>query len=551
MTQRAMFAILVTISFGCGAEDAASEGAPPKADGGATGTRCFGANDCPPGSFCNEFGYCTALGTDAGSSDGGDSGLPPEVEQQRDPPASGKVYVYVAVPSQDMVAKIHSQTLQVRSIKVGKDPGVLRTIPGQDVAVVLSRQSNTISILRSRADGDDDILTLNVAPGLNQLALAPGGKWAIAYFDVTRSGGTISAKQTFQEVTVAHLEAGKESAVDLTVGFRPSMIQFSADGEQAYVVTEQGVSVIELAKVTKPAIVPTVPLLLDPLAEGKLEEVLVTGDGAFALGRRAGLNGVRVVDLTTSSIQDIDLGGDATDLDLTEDGKLAVVVLRDTQQVALIDIPGDLTDPSQIDTLATGSFTAGQAVLTKDGKRAFLFTNASSQEVLLVADLTSRQISAHPLKKGVRTVYSSPDGKTALILHNKVPGTPGPTDDFETYLDKSYGYSLLKVDTSFDKLLLTGTDPGEVAFDPASASAYMLLGDSAAGIRSAEAIDLEGFLVESVALGSPPVALGVIPATKAVYVAQSHPLGRVTFIDMGDHQTRTVTGFELNSHIIE
>ena len=34
-------------------------------------------------------------------------------------------------------------------------------------------------------------------------------------------------------------------------------------------------------------------------------------------------------------------------------------------------------------------------------------------------------------------------------------------------------------------------------------------------------------------------------------VSQRHPLGRVTFVDLETAGTRTVTGFELNSHILD
>jgi hypothetical protein len=545
--------LAVACCSGCDAngslEAASPDNSRAKSDAGAT-SKCYGANDCPPGYYCNAFGYCTAASATLDGG-GGEAGLPPEVEQKRDPPASGKYYVYVAVPEQDMVAKIHSKTLKVQSIKVGKDPGALRTVKGQDVAVVLGRLSATASILRSRADGTDDVVTLKTASGLNQLGLSPSGAYAVAYFDVSKSGGKITSKQSFQEITVLKLEAGQEASVTLSVGFAPSSVQFSSDGATAFVITEQGVSVVDLAKATKPAIIPTIKVLSDPLKEPKPDEVLVTPDGKTALVCLKTVKGIRVLDLATKSLTDLGLGAVPTDLDLTEDGKLAVAVLRDAKQVALLDIPADLADPTGIDTLSTGSYLAGQAVLSKDGKRAFLFTNATSQEVVLVTDLVARKVSAYPLKKGVRSVLGSPDGKKAVVLHNKVPGTPKVEDGFDTFVDKSHGYSLLDLGASFDKLVLTPCDPGELAFAPDSLTAYLLLSETATKVRSVEAIDLTSFMVKSVGLGSHPVALGVISATGVVYVAQSHPLGRVTFVEIKTHQTKTVTGFELNSHIID
>jgi DNA-binding beta-propeller fold protein YncE len=429
----------------------------------------------------------------------------------------------------------------------------LHTVPGQDVAVVLERLSSTVTVIRSKDDGSDDLVTHQTADGLNQLVLSPDGKYAVAFFDLAKSKGNLSSKQNFQEVTLVRLEPGKEKSVNLSVGFKPSGVQFSKSGSHAYVITEQGISVIQLASVTKPTIVPTIPVLKDPLVEAKPEEVLVTPDGKLALARVPGLSGMRVVDLETESITDIPLSGVPTDLDLTADGSLAVAIQREAEEIALIDIPADLADPSPstLDILPTGGYQAGQATLSPDGKRAFLFTNATNQEVVLVADLTTRDLDVIQLKKGVRSVLSAPDGKTVMIVHNKIPGTPIAQEGFEAFVDKSYGYTLLKLDAGFDKLQLTSADPGPVAFAPDSLMAYLLLNDSALDIRTVEAIDLGSFLVQSVTVGSPPVAIGVMATTSMVYVAQNHPLGRVTFIDMDSHQTKTVTGFELNSHIIE
>ena len=36
-----------------------------------------------------------------------------------------------------------------------------------------------------------------------------------------------------------------------------------------------------------------------------------------------------------------------------------------------------------------------------------------------------------------------------------------------------------------------------------------------------------------------------------MFVNQRHPLGRVTFLDLETQATHTVTGFELNSHVVD
>ncbi len=536
---------------GCASDLAFKEPGAPSSDAAAY-RQCYGANDCPPGSTCNELGSCVPL---KASSDAGvfpsEAGLPPEVENKSEPPATGKQYLYVAIPQQDTVAKIDSLTLKVRAIKVGSSPGALRTVPGQDVAVVLNRLSGSASILRSRSDGGDEILTLKTAPGLNRLAIAPDGKHAVAYFDVLAAGPSPAAKQSYQEVTLLRLTPGQELAVNLTVGFRPAEVQFDSGSRFAFVVTEQGISTIELATIQKPAIVPLVPLLKDPLKEPKPAEVVITPDGKLALLRQTGVKGIRAVELATKAILDLPLASDATDLDLTPDGKLALVVLREGAAVVLVDLPADLADPKGIDSLSTAGYTVGQAELADDGQHAFLFSNATNQEVVLVADLAARALTVFPLKKGVRAVRPAPGGSTAVILHNKVPGAASSQEGVEGLIDKSWAYSLLSLPQSFARLQITEADPGQLAFAPDGKAAYLLLSNPAAGLRAVDAIDLTSFLCDTVSVGSPPVSVGVVPATQRVFVAQDHPLGRVTFLDTGTLATKTVTGFELNSYVIE
>ena len=529
-------------------------------DAGSSSGYCYGANDCPPGYYCNTFHTCVPMKppdqglpvTDATGAVQPDMALPPELENRAEaPPAVGKQYMYVAVAKQNRVVKIDSVSLQVRAIKVGQDPGALRTITGQDVAVVLNRKSATATVIRGRSDGKDDLTTLKTAPDLNNMSIAPAGTYAVAFFDLALTKGAISAKQNLQDVTLLKLDKGKEKAVNLTVGFKPTGVQFTTDSKKAFVVAEKVVSIIDPATATKSAIMPTVPLLKDPLKEPKPAEVLVTPDGKLALLRQKGVKAVRAVDLTTRAITDITLKGEPTDLDITKDGKVAVAVLRDTSEVVVIDLPGDLTPSPTLDTISVGSYTAGQSELTSDGKYAFLFTNAVSQEVLLMADLTARKLKVNQLQKGVRQILAAPDGKSVVVLHNKVYGTPSKQDSLDAYIDKSYGFSLFSLPLGFAKLQLTGTDPGKVAFAPDGSAAFMLLNDTSKGIRTVEAMDLTSFLITSVAMGSPPVSLGVLPSTKKVYVAQDHALGRVTFVDMKTSKTQTVTGFELNSQVIE
>lgn len=558
--QNIVFAFSIVSIAACGSGYDSESMSSPKWSGDAGAsmgdkyTRCYGANDCLPGYMCGESGYCIlSSASDAGVVGDGGAALPPEVENDRylEKPASGQNFIYLAVPKQNMVAKINALSLAVTAIKVGANPGALQTVSGQDLAVVLNRDAANVSIIRTAADGKDQQIVLKTAKGLNQLVLSPDGKYGVAYFDAVANQGKTTAGHALQEVTLINLTAGQEKTFTLTVGFNTQKVEFSADSSRVFIVTEQGVSVAEVAKINSATIIPPVALLRNALLEAKPEEVLITSDGAAAILRQSGVKGLRAVNLISGDLTDLTLDAEPTDIDLRADGKMLVAVLREAKTVVLLDWPVDFSPGATIDSLSVAPYTVGQAVLTPDGKSALLFSNATSQEAVVRADLNTRQIFVTSLKKGVRGIYASPDGKNVVIMHNKVPGTISAQDDVETFLDKSHGYSLLSLSSGFVKLQLTSTQTGPISFAPDGQSAYLLLNDTAQGIKQVECIDLLGFLVDNLTMGSPPVSLGVMASTKKVYVAQDHALGRVTFIDMDSHQTKTVTGFELNSHVIE
>jgi hypothetical protein len=54
---------------------------------------------------------------------------------------------------------------------------------------------------------------------------------------------------------------------------------------------------------------------------------------------------------------------------------------------------------------------------------------------------------------------------------------------------------------------------------------------------------------DAIALPSVPLAAGVVAETKKGFVAQRHPEGRITFVDLDTGSPRTVTGFELADEV--
>ncbi len=533
------------------------------ADAGAASPECFSASECPVGWTCSEFGFCVPP-PDPGD-DGGVPEPPPEVEYELGAPVSSNRFVWVTMTEKDAVAKIDGETLEVVSIGVGESPEEMVTMPGSDTAVVLDHVNGAAAVIRPAA-GSEIVDLEPTLPNLNHLAASPSGTRAVAFFDLIKAiaeAGSLDAVEdvgSFQDVTIVGLDAEGTRTVDLTVGFRPREIEFDEDGERAYVITDDGVSVIDLTTVFEagPVIIPPIPVTSNPFEDASGLEVEIVAAGDLAVVREPGQPWLRVVRLTGVAVGtswEVTLPGVPSDMELSPDGARAYLVLRETAQLAVLDVPADLQDPAGIELVDLADATLGSLTLTADGARGVLYTNAALDERLTVIELDQPGYPhvTYPLEKSVRAVGISPGGAKLIVLHARAPGDPGDATTFDEFIDRSFGYSVVDVATGFAKLQITPVDPGNFAFAGAQARAYVVLdgGDAEGALAAVQEVELDTGVVRWHYLGSPPDEVGVLPSTSKVFVSQRHPLGRVTFIDVATGQARTLTGFDLNSQVID
>jgi DNA-binding beta-propeller fold protein YncE len=542
----------------CGASDAAYGGDYPgggasSPDAGTTG--CLSSNECPAGYVCNEFGRCVMppQGPDGGTV------TPPEIEYDLGEPISSSRYIYVAMTEQDELARIDGQTLAVTSTGVGKSPRIVQTIPNSDGAVVLDSINGTATVVRPHGE-TDTIRVLATLQNLNRLDIDPSGRFAVVWFDLAKHLQElgIGGVGSFQDVTVIALQENAERAVALTVGFRPREVQFDRNGNRAYVITQDGVSVIDLGYATThgPSIVPPIPVS-DPAFPPEAVEVNVVSTGVYAVVRQLGDSNLRIVDVGGAEpgrTWMIPLGSPATDIDLAPDGAKVYAVSREAKQLAIVDVPGDALDPAGVETIDLTDATVGSLVLSKDGTRGLMFTNATADEriTLLRLDEAGYPLETWPLKKSIRTVGISPDATSAIVLHAKAFGDPATAETVDEYIDRSYGYSLVDLASGFAKLQVTPVDPGPFAYAMDGSKAYVALdgGDAVTAVRALQVVNTTTGVVSTKPLGSPPSAVGILPGAGEAFAAQRHPLGRVTFVDLATDAVRTITGFDLNSNIV-
>lgn len=473
-----------------------------------------------------------------GSSSGGAGAAPeppPEREVESDyeaPVATGNV-VWVANPKSGRVALVDAATLQVRTVEAGDGPTYVASVPGQsvDTTLVLNVLSEDATLLAATPQGITS-RTFKTASQANSLAFSKDGRFAIAWTDARKIP---SAPRTFgfQDLTVIDL-ASNESTI-LAVGYRPVAVGFAEGAPRAYAVTQDGVALLDLAGA--PRVAKNVAISNNPNEDPGTRDVFVTQDGERAFVRRDNSSAITVVDLEADTRADVTLGGPVTDLDLAADGQRAVAVVRQTAEVSVLPI----ADPASGTTVAVTGETIGSVSISPDSTKAFLFTNAQPVERFTIFDLAPvGAFRTVRLYAPVLAVFSTPDAGHAVVLHGATSGSNGTAGAF----------SVVPVAENLPaKILPTLAPPSAVA--TTNERAVVAERDDRNKVFGAYLARMPQLMVERYPLASPPIAVGVLEGAKRAYVAQQHPEGRLTFIDLESGVARTLTGFELSSRVVD
>lgn len=510
-------------------------------------------------------------GTTAGGN-GSEPPLPPEVEESLSfkLPQAGATSVYVPNAVTDRVAIVNASNFAIETIRVGDAPTYATTVTGKDVALVINVGSQDVTILRTNK-GKTTASRVEIGHEANAIVISPDEAHAVVYFDAS---DTSQRAQSFQDVTVLDLAEDEVSAHGLSVGFRPRGVQFSSTSDTAFVITEDGISVIDLTSLSDEATFARLVSVGDTLQDAQVTtDIAITPDGQYALARKPDASLLRLVELSTGVISTLDLkvlqkdpDSDAsampplavgkleiTDLDLVPSGEFAIAVARSHGALLRLPIPDAFMAPDLITVTQVKEQLIGSVTIAPSGNVALAYTTASDLEGIVIVDLANDQIAPRGarLRKAVRAVAISEDGLRALVLHR--PTNPGITaPDEESRIDRSEGYSLLDTSTGFVKLQLTDAAVSErgLTITPDTKRVFALLRDDAKGVSAVQVADLASFQVTTLDLVSPPASVGIVPDAERVFVGQERSGGMITFFDWNTGEiVKSVTGFELTSRI--
>jgi DNA-binding beta-propeller fold protein YncE len=485
-------------------------------------------------------------GTSSSAGNGGMPVVPPETEIEASflaPVVTGK-YVFSANPQSGRVAVIDADSYAVRLFNAGFGPKYLAAIPGGKGAIVINELSHDATLFR--LVGDDvsiDGEALPVHEGANAWAMSEDGRFAIAWTQ-TPNDAKPDPTSGSQTITVLGLDSAKSQR--LTVGFRPTQVVIDEAGEHAFVVNSDGVSVVELSDA------PIVSFLArvseDPLEEADARDVSIPRDGKFALVRLDGSSQLRVVDLAREDgLSLFDMGAPVSDLDLSSDGKLALATLPGVAQVALIPVP-PTGDAASFERIAIPGEVTSSVSLSGASELALLYQNAkeANNSHLTILDLRpemNRALRTLDVKGPVSAAFAAPGAGAAIVFQRPIAGSSkaGLFSGVPTLQKRS------------PKIVGTDAAPSALSFDESGAFALVTVGSEKTKTQGVYRVRLDTMQEDYLQLASPPSpgATGIVEEVGRGFVAQQHPEGRITFIDLETARAHTITGFELAARILQ
>jgi hypothetical protein len=498
------------------------------------------------------------VGNPGGTGAAVSSSLPPENKATIvvDVPKASQNYVYAANPDRDSVAIINPQTLSIQTVSVDAAPHGLQTIPGQDGALVANTGASTVSVIRTDKSGSTRVSTVPVMTGANVISIAPDGQHALAYYDSSQPTAG-PATDSPKEVSALDLSQDSPVVYHLTVGYHPSIVNFSDDSKQAIVVTEDGISIVQLQTLNAAASRIISPIPIYDATTTKTANVTVTPDGLYAIAHQTDSSLLRLVDLAAKDSVDLDLASlyglsipdsgaatatiDVSDVQVSPDGTFLVAVVRDRQMVLRVPIPGGFESLGNIGHVSVPDVLTGAVSIGPDGRYAVLFTTVSATEQhVSILDMSGqyplRTINLHKLVNGVTF---DPTGTKAYVLHQ--PSTGDQTA-------QSYGYSVIDLASTASNLVLTATKPGPIAALPDGSALFILFTEVPWQVQRFNLLDLS---FSTISIANEPTGIGFVESAKQIFVSQAQTDGRITFIDWTTLAFKSVAGYELNASIWE
>jgi hypothetical protein len=194
----------------------------------------------------------------------------------------------------------------------------------------------------------------------------------------------------------------------------------------------------------------------------------------------------------------------------------------------------------------------GSVELGPQGATALLYQNSQPSTHLTLLSLaagdgykTHRTVD---LKLPVFSAVTAPDGAHAVVLLQPPAGSAKPGAFAVVPIAKDLSAAIQGTQAPTVPLDFAKDPPAMVAIDDEHA---LVTVSDGAQVHFAYLVSMPALTVDPIPLSSAPLrgASGIVSEANQAFVAQQHPEGRITFIDLASGAQHTLTGFELSSQV--
>ena len=557
-------------------------------------------DEAPRGADAGNIGGGGTGGVaDTGSGESADTFVPEEEEFVVQEVAATDNFVFVPNSDEESstVARIDGRDLSVVPVEVGLEPVAVRAtdVPNVgSVAYVLTEGASAIGIIRAEKiskhkDPAEQVSLLSVPNEINALEMSPNGKYAIGYIDPDKplpDGTGIASLQVASVVKLGEKPAD-DVAYQLSVSRQIQEIEFTDDGEQAFIVGRDGVNRLDLSAVEGDAFVP--PLGIDLSSStfpAQDREVEVSPSGDFLVVRSSDYAGVALYrpapkgdEESAGELRRVPLPAAPTDIDLhvpQNEGASVIASVRQANSLARIDVdkvfdttpqpqsghagsadagpdagsPPAYQPPEGVEMVDAAGATPGLADLAPDQSKLLYYTGRETVPNLGVLNLGDNSTESYPLRNQIRSVAIAPNSKTAVVVHEKQEGPPPSSAGPLKFFQHNHGLTIFDFETGYRRPVTLQGDPASIVMTQGAENTplvYAMLRSPDDAKRGVMRIDLTSYRSDFLDLPRPPKQLGRVAGK--IFVSQEATDGRITFIDVDSGEQQTVSGYELNAGI--
>jgi hypothetical protein len=210
--------------------------------------------------------------------------------------------------------------------------------------------------------------------------------------------------------------------------------------------------------------------------------------------------------------------------------------------LVVLALPDTWEDPGALEVLEVGD-RVGSIALAETGDVGVLYTNAVESDHLVIVSMQGAPsewgLRTVVTKAPVKAVFPAPDGEHAIAFLGQLAGSSMPG-----------GYSIVPLKERLPpKIVPTKAPPVGIAIAPSPSRSALVTVTNGTDGHAVHVIRMPALSNDAITLPSVPLAAGVVAETKKGFVAQRHPEGRITFVDLDTGSPRTVTGFELADEV--